>query len=42
LIDLAFDFEQRHAMEAGVTTKLWSLEDMVGIVDEWEAREKTA
>jgi hypothetical protein len=24
------------AMEAGVTTKLWSLEDIVGIVDEWE------
>jgi hypothetical protein len=28
------------AMEAGVTDKLWSLEDMVRIVDEWEAREK--
>jgi IS1 family transposase len=25
------------AMEAGVTDRLWSLEDMVGIVDEWEA-----
>jgi IS1 family transposase len=29
------------AMEAGVTDRLWSLEDVVGIVDEWEAaREK--
>jgi len=25
------------AMEAGVTDRLWTLEDMVGIVDEWEA-----
>jgi hypothetical protein len=31
------------AMEAGVTDRLWSLEDMVGIVDEWEAaQEKSA
>ena len=29
------------AMEAGVTDRLWSLEDMVGIVDEWEAANKT-
>ena len=29
------------AMEAGVTDRLWSLEDMVGIVDEWEANQKT-
>jgi IS1 family transposase len=28
------------AMEAGVTDRLWSLEDMVGIVDEWEANRK--
>ena len=28
------------AMEAGVTDRLWSLEDMVGIVDEWEANQK--
>ncbi len=28
------------AMEAGVTDRLWSLEDMVGIVDEWEASQK--
>jgi IS1 family transposase len=28
------------AMEAGVTDRLWSLEDMVGIVDEWEATQK--
>jgi hypothetical protein len=27
-------------MEAGVTDKLWSLEDMVRIVDEWEASQK--
>jgi len=27
-------------MEAGVTHKLWSLEDMVRIVDEWEASQK--
>jgi hypothetical protein len=25
------------AMEAGVTDRLWSLADVVGIVDEWEA-----
>jgi hypothetical protein len=24
------------AMEAGVTDRLWSLADMVGIADEWE------
>jgi IS1 family transposase len=28
------------AMEAGVTDRLWSLEDMVGIVDEWDASQK--
>jgi IS1 family transposase len=28
------------AMEAGVTDRLWSLEDVVGIVDEWEASQK--
>jgi hypothetical protein len=28
------------AMAAGVTDTLWSLDDMVGIVDEWEARQK--
>src|SRR5216684_6986283 len=28
------------AMEAGVTDRLWTLEDMVGIVDEWEANQK--
>ncbi len=28
------------AMEAGVADRLYSLEDVVGIVDEWEAREK--
>jgi IS1 family transposase len=28
------------AMEAGVTDRLWSLEDMVGMVDEWEAAQK--
>jgi IS1 family transposase len=28
------------AMEAGVTDRLWSLEDMVGIVDQWEAAQK--
>jgi len=27
-------------MEAGVTDRLWSLEDVVGIVDEWEADQK--
>jgi hypothetical protein len=27
-------------MEAGITDRLWSLEDMVGIVDEWEAAQK--
>jgi hypothetical protein len=26
-------------MEAKVTTKLWSLEDMVALVDEWEAKQ---
>lgn len=29
------------AMEAGVTDRLWSLEDIVGIVDEWEASQRT-
>jgi hypothetical protein len=28
------------AMEAGVTETLWSLEDMVRIVDEWETARK--
>jgi len=28
------------AMEAKVTEKLWSLEDMVALVDEWEANQK--
>jgi len=28
------------AMEAGVTDWLWSLEDMVRIVDDWEASQK--
>ncbi len=28
------------AMEAKVTEKLWSLEDMVALVDEWEATQK--
>jgi len=28
------------AMEAGVTDRLWSLEDMVGIVDEWETNKR--
>ena len=28
------------AMQAGVTDALWSLEDMVRIVDEWEANQK--
>jgi hypothetical protein len=28
------------AMEAGFTDRLWSLEDMVRIVDEWEASQK--
>jgi IS1 family transposase len=27
------------AMEAGVTDRLWSLEDIVGIVDEWEVNQ---
>ena len=27
-------------MEAGVTDRLWSLEDIVGIVDEWEGGQK--
>ena len=26
------------AMAAGVTTKLWSLTDMVRVIDDWEAR----
>ena len=30
------------AMEAHVTDRLWSLEDMVGTVDEWEAAQKSA
>jgi len=29
------------AMAAGISNKLWSLEDMVGIVDEWEAAQKS-
>jgi hypothetical protein len=29
------------AMEATVTTKLWSLEDMVALVEEWEANQRT-
>ena len=28
------------AIEAGVTERLWSLEDMIGIVDEWEVAQK--
>ena len=28
------------AMEAGVTDRLWSLADIIGIVDEWEASQK--
>lgn len=28
------------AMEAGVTDRLWSLADIVGILDEWEANQK--
>jgi hypothetical protein len=28
------------AMEAGVTDRLWSLADVVGIVDEWEVNQK--
>jgi len=28
------------AMEAGVIDRLWSLEDMVRIVDEWEANQR--
>ena len=34
------DAQVTPAMEAGVTDGLWSLEDMVGIVDEWEAAQK--
>jgi hypothetical protein len=30
------------AMAAGVTTKLWELTDLVGIPEEWEARQVTA
>ena len=41
---ISFGFTRRFrctpAMEAGVTDRLWSLEDMVGIVDEWEANRK--
>jgi hypothetical protein len=33
---------ERVAMEAGVMDTLWSLEDMVRMVDEWEARERIA
>jgi hypothetical protein len=29
------------AIAAGVTDTLWSLEDIVRIVDEWEAEQKT-
>ena len=29
------------AMHAGVTARLWSLEDVVGIVDEWEATQRS-
>jgi len=29
------------AMEAGVTDRLWDLTDIVRIVDEWEANQKT-
>ena len=29
------------AMQAGVTEKLWSLEDMVAVVDTWEAAGKS-
>jgi IS1 family transposase len=28
------------AMEAGVTDRLWSLEDMVAVVDDWEANDR--
>jgi hypothetical protein len=28
--------------QAGVTDVLWSFDDMVGIVDEWEANQKEA
>jgi hypothetical protein len=28
------------AMKAGVTDRLWSLEDIVRIVDEWEIEQK--
>lgn len=30
------------AMAAGVTDKLWSLEDIVRVLDEWEAAQKVA
>lgn len=30
------------AMAAGVTDKLWELTDIMQIVDEWEAAQKTA
>jgi hypothetical protein len=29
------------AMEAGVTDRLFSNEELIGIVDEWEATQKT-
>jgi hypothetical protein len=29
-------------MESGIVDSLFTFEDLVGIVDEWEAREKTA
>jgi hypothetical protein len=31
---------RRPAMEGGVTRRLWSFEDMVGVVDEWVATQK--
>lgn len=30
------------AMEAGITDRFWTLEDVVNIVNEWEARQKAA
>ena len=30
------------AIEAKVTDRLWSPEDMIRVVDEWEARQETA
>jgi IS1 family transposase len=42
-----YNFVRRHqtlrvtpAMEAGVTDRLWDLEDIVRVVDEWEAKQK--